>query len=508
MLAGGSQRAGADSPTAGSKLQSAQPAFAWHPAAQGTAAHTSALALRSRCGRAPGAGSYSWPVKPFGQQHPIRGFFGDPRTVFRSATSANAGTFSFHNGVDIVAADGTPVYPVASGIVTKVKLDEIVVDSAKSKRTFQYWHLVPLVWIHEHVTTGDTVLGTVRRGRGHVHLTELDGNLVVNPLQPGHLTPYVDTTAPTVGRLSITDLQGRPLDPLALRGTVELTATAADTPPMPLPQPWTGVPLAPATLSWRISTLRGQAPLPTQTPADFARTIPQPSEFRSVYAEGTYQNFPAAGTHYFYGTPGNYLFNLTPSPLDTRLLHSGSYTLTVTATDTCGNRGSLRENIRILPQRDLTPLSVTMQTQRAATASPLVPRRFWTVVLATLAVPLRPSPRNAFLAAVHALGLVTAPEGRDLLITGRFRTWTAAYTAAERNALRFPGAYARQIVGLTASARNTRGYSAPTGGRNAAAELRSREGGPILRARLDERVQADALRAAVGHGLHKAGQRG
>jgi hypothetical protein len=29
------------------------------------------------------AGSYCWPVKPFGRQHPVRGSFGDPRTVFK-----------------------------------------------------------------------------------------------------------------------------------------------------------------------------------------------------------------------------------------------------------------------------------------------------------------------------------------------------------------------------------------------------------------------------------------
>ena len=27
--------------------------------------------------------SYGWPVKPFNRQHPVRGSFGDPRSVFR-----------------------------------------------------------------------------------------------------------------------------------------------------------------------------------------------------------------------------------------------------------------------------------------------------------------------------------------------------------------------------------------------------------------------------------------
>ena len=62
-----------------------------------------------------GASAYSWPFKPFDRQHPIRGFFGDPRTVYDNGILAGAfegpGTFSFHQGVDISAPDGTPIYP-------------------------------------------------------------------------------------------------------------------------------------------------------------------------------------------------------------------------------------------------------------------------------------------------------------------------------------------------------------------------------------------------------------
>jgi hypothetical protein len=34
------------------------------------------------------AAAYSWPVRPFNKQHPIRGFFGDPRTVFENGVLA------------------------------------------------------------------------------------------------------------------------------------------------------------------------------------------------------------------------------------------------------------------------------------------------------------------------------------------------------------------------------------------------------------------------------------
>src|SRR6478672_3852449 len=60
----------------------------------------------SASGRAEAASSYNWPVKPFDRQHPVRGNFGDPRTIFRSSATMNGvltGDCScdFHRGVDI-----------------------------------------------------------------------------------------------------------------------------------------------------------------------------------------------------------------------------------------------------------------------------------------------------------------------------------------------------------------------------------------------------------------------
>src|SRR5438094_782443 len=82
--------------------------------------------------------SYGWPVAPFNRQHPIRGGFGDPRTLFNAPPTHDgvyhgAGQFTFHEGVDIAAPDGTAVYPVADGVVATVATvaDEarVVVDS-------------------------------------------------------------------------------------------------------------------------------------------------------------------------------------------------------------------------------------------------------------------------------------------------------------------------------------------------------------------------------------------
>ena len=52
---------------------------------------------------------HTWPFKPFDKQHPIRGFFGDPRTVYENGILAGGfdgpGFFSFHQGVDISAPE-------------------------------------------------------------------------------------------------------------------------------------------------------------------------------------------------------------------------------------------------------------------------------------------------------------------------------------------------------------------------------------------------------------------
>src|SRR6185312_8163682 len=98
-----------------------------------------------------------------------------------------------------------------------------------------------------------TVLGGRHPSRNHVHLTEIDGGVVVNPLQPGHLMPFRKATTPTVTSLYVRTLAGRAVDPDRVRGTVTLAATAYDTPPLPLPQPWTGVSLTPAILRWHLT---------------------------------------------------------------------------------------------------------------------------------------------------------------------------------------------------------------------------------------------------------------
>src|SRR5690349_2063552 len=138
----------------------------------------------------PAQAAYHWPVKPFDREHPIRGSFGDPRTVFLGPPTRNTlrygeGDFQFHFGVDISAPNGTQVYPVRSGVVTRVTHEEIDV-SGSGGLAFQYWHLRAAVRDGERVVAYATVLGRITKPCGHVHLTELDRGVIVNPLQRGH----------------------------------------------------------------------------------------------------------------------------------------------------------------------------------------------------------------------------------------------------------------------------------------------------------------------------------
>ena len=110
-------------------------------------------------------GSYGWPVAPFDQQHPIRGAFGDPRTNFHAEPTlaglmTGSGSFSFHQGVDIAAADGTAVYPVATGVVQKVKGEGVVV-ACDNGRAFEYEHVQPEVVVGQRVVAGQTILGPI-----------------------------------------------------------------------------------------------------------------------------------------------------------------------------------------------------------------------------------------------------------------------------------------------------------------------------------------------------------
>jgi hypothetical protein len=316
-----------------------------------------ALAATLALTAAGSAAAYGWPVKPFDKQHPIRGFFGDPRTVFENGVLSGGfdgpGFFSFHQGVDIVAANGTPVYPVMSGIAHYLGAATLNVDAGMrfgTDVTFQYFHITPVVGEGEHVIARKTVLGYVQPPYGHVHVTEIDGTHAVNPLQPGHLTPYADHTRPTIRETIFSNASGAIETPLGLCGRVQVAVDAFDTQPMLVPGSFRGLPVAPALVQWSVRRLNGKVVIPLRTAADFRQTLPPNSRFYDVYANGTYENSPRFGAQQYTSMPGRYLFLLAGS-LDTTSLANGVYLLSIRVADIRGNRATQTDRFSVLNAR-------------------------------------------------------------------------------------------------------------------------------------------------------------
>jgi hypothetical protein len=332
----------------------AHPLAGWSAGGRRHLAYTGGLwqGLIDRCGTAAAANEpYPWPLRPFHQQHPVRGFFGDPRTLVSNVeqppTPGSPGSFSFHNGVDIYATPNEEVFPVVSGRARVANAQEVVVRT-RDGRTFQYWHVLPLVRTGSWVRASKTVLGTAIPRRGHVHLTEIRGRCAVNPLAPGHLTPYRSTTHPETVALDAIGPGGVLLDPAQIAGPFELVARAQDLPPLPVPPPWQNLPVTPATVKWRLTRTGGRLLVPWTFAADFAVTIPPNRDYWRVYAAGSHQNFVGRSQPQL---PGVYGFRLTP-PGTT--LTPGRYTATVQVSTSDGNPSTQRFSFSVVSSSSVT----------------------------------------------------------------------------------------------------------------------------------------------------------
>ena len=146
---------------------------------------------------------YGWPIKPFGQEHPVRGQLNDPRMDGLDFFSSKCR--AFHFGIDIAAPDGTAVYSVAPGRVHYLSPNALAVrTSGKATSNFAYWHIRPAVKNGKKVKL-HALLGYVAPGYGHLHFAENRNGRYVNPLRRGALTPYSDSTAPTIASLEYYD---------------------------------------------------------------------------------------------------------------------------------------------------------------------------------------------------------------------------------------------------------------------------------------------------------------
>lgn len=300
------------------------------------------------------ASAYPWPFKPFDRPHPIRGFFGDPRTVYENGILAGAfegpGTFSFHQGIDISAPDGTPLYAIANGTVRFLGSSTLNLVTDRGV-TFQFFHIVSVVSEGQRVVARKTVLGYVQPPFQHVHMSEIVRGRVVNPLQKRHLTPYRDTTKPVIRGIHVRNAAGEVQTVLGLCGRVELDLEAFDMPSVPVPGKFNGLPVAPSLVQWRLTRLGDPAAGPWHTVADFRRTVPEKAQFWDVYARGSYQNAPRFGREQYASMPGRFLF-LLAKDLDTRRLANGVYVVTVRVGDAHGHTTTATQRISVLNAKD------------------------------------------------------------------------------------------------------------------------------------------------------------
>ena len=284
------------------------------PRALGTLLVLGALALL-----VPAAASaYGWPIKPFYQQHAIRGYFNDPRL--------SGPETGFHFGVDISAPDGTPVYAIEPGRV-RVRGMAVSVFPKRGGHLLSYWHVIPAVAKNQRVRRHQ-LIGHVAPGAEHVHLAEYKDGTYVNPLRLGGLAPYIDDTAPQIPSLTFYAF-GSPVRPEAVSGTVDITTEAFDISPVPIAFPWNQAIMTPSFLRWRI--VHGQNTIrPWETSVDFRTFLLPINLFDFIYAPGTFQNKA--------GRRGRYEFYLAHA-FDTHRLSNGSYVLQIEALDEQENAG-------------------------------------------------------------------------------------------------------------------------------------------------------------------------
>lgn len=284
-----------------------------------------------------------WPVKPFNRPHQIRSTFGEPRSLKMDRMGLRGydwhahlhtlnqmsvpGQRAIHEGVDIVARQGTPVYALQSGRA-------VLGGNGKYARwvrvgDFRYDHVTPRVKRGQKVIAFKTVVGVIATPDHHLHLTRSWKGRSINPLVYGGFVGYEDTAAPRLNDVTAYGPDGSVLDMNALRGKVAMTIYMDDL----LSQGGAGVGVH--SYGYRVVDAAGRVAVGPYTNYRANTVLPGAAADR-LYTPATNRN---DFDHDFW-----YRVTLrSPSGdgfLDTGMLAPGRYHVIVTAKDASGNATS------------------------------------------------------------------------------------------------------------------------------------------------------------------------
>jgi type IX secretion system substrate protein len=154
----------------------------------------------------PDTVKYQYPVQPLTSSQSLSATFCE----FRNTLTSD----HFHDAVDLPEPDGNAVYPSIDGVVDYIGnsgSNSYVVVRTEVDGLYKkilYLHIVPNPSLQENdpVIKGETILGSIYSGMGHVHLTEKElvnnpgtSGTDINPIRPeGGLSPHFDPYAPEI----------------------------------------------------------------------------------------------------------------------------------------------------------------------------------------------------------------------------------------------------------------------------------------------------------------------
>lgn len=289
---------------------------------------------------------YPWPVEPFHDSHEITGAFLEYRDTGSSP--------HFHDAVDIPKPDRSPVYSVADGRVTGFGGDWLRVDN------FAYVHIVPspALAVGDSAFAGETIVGTIMDGYGHVHFKDGQPNSERQPLREnGGLTPFVDDWAPTIDNVRFYSQPTRQrLGSGELAGLIEITFRVRE----PGGPPWSNEARqnnGAYLVGYKILSRDRQEEIyvPPNDGVRFQFDV-KPS---NSYVHNVYDRLQSSTSSHVYIVTNDLH---QASALDASQLDEDDYTVLLFAEDTRGNRAEYFADVTVQHRDILPPPEPTLST--------------------------------------------------------------------------------------------------------------------------------------------------